>query len=745
MPWKRITVQLDTYSGAPVDFAAYPVDPADVLVAGAATVHAVDTSHLHAVARWRFTPPPGLRYTPNQVDVPLQNREGFFVIEARRGDAVQQTWLNLTRIGLVTKESPGGIVLYAADLGTGRALRGMRVTYLVGTHFIAAKTDAHGISRPSEGARPRFALAEWGASKAFVSFLPQAPVPATLVGVRADRPAVRAGESVRVIGFARRRAGSEYKPASGEARVAIVARGRTLASANVALDAAGAFSAGLTLPTDAPAGDAAVLATVAGASGGAAIHVDGLGDVVLALSAGCSDECAAAAPLPLTVEAKTPAGAPVGGRTVRVQIVRSPHVLPPGAAGDASAWATTQILDTRVVTDATGVAKVTIPAPSDALPSTYAVFASSGAATASARLVAPAGRTALAVAPESARINIGDSATVALRGFDAIDGHPAAGLSVRVRIVHGPDEQQQQAVLDADGRARVEFRNVVPGTNLIYAEAESGGRTITDVNQIVVAPQAVLGETAHRSASIRLVTDKARYRVGERVTVEASLAGATGDAFVTLEGVRPMGEQTVAASGGHVTAQFTVPETVGDAQAGVAFVRDGAIEYAATRIAVDGPGHARLTTLTADQASYAPGATARVTIADGQERAPATIAVRIADQPPSGGAAFGDAPNVLAGSGTTTQDPASLDPAWHGSVSPSRSTAVEVAANERQAPAAQSLGTASPRALLWRIDRADKETIEVPLPRAPGRYVVSVLKISDDGNVGAATLAVEVR
>jgi hypothetical protein len=34
VPWKKITVRLDTYSGAPVDFAAYSVDPYDVLVAG---------------------------------------------------------------------------------------------------------------------------------------------------------------------------------------------------------------------------------------------------------------------------------------------------------------------------------------------------------------------------------------------------------------------------------------------------------------------------------------------------------------------------------------------------------------------------------------------------------------------------------------------------------------------------------------------------------------------------------------
>ncbi len=46
---------------------------------------------------------------------------------------------------------------------------------------------------------------------------------------------------------------------------------------------------------------------------------------------------------------------------------------------------------------------------------------------------------------------------------------------------------------------------------------------------------------------------------------------------------------------------------------------------------------------------------------------------------------------------------------------------------------------------MWRIDRAAKEGFDVTLPQTPGRYVVSVLKVSDDGDVGAATLALEVR
>ncbi|BDE08000.1 hypothetical protein WPS_32760 [Vulcanimicrobium alpinum] len=744
VPWKRIAVRLDTYSGAPVDFAAYDADPADVLIAGSSRARAIDTAHRTPVARWRFTPPPGLRFTPNDVEVPLQNREGFFVIEARRGDAVQQAWLDLTRVGIITKESPGGIVLYAADLGSGKALAGMRLTYLVGTSFEYGKTDAHGVARRSAGARPRFALAEWGKSKTFVSFLPQPPVPATVMGVRTERASVRAGDRVRVIGFARRRAGTVYRPAGGDAKVAILARGRTIATAGAKLDAAGAFSAELALPADAPAGDAAVLATLGGANAGASLHVDGVSDIALTVTPACT-ACAPDASIPLAVAAKRADGTPAAGRDVRITVVRSPHVPEPGAVADAPSWGTSRIVDQRVRTDDLGIGRAVIPAPSDGLASTYGVVASSGAATATGRIVASSARVALAVTPERPNADIGEPVAIVVRGFDAADGRPAAGLFVKLRLVHGPTEQSAQVTLDADGRAHAVFRNVVPGTNLIYAQADVDAAHAVDVNAVTVAPQALLGTRSRRSVEARITTDKARYRVGERVAVDASLSGAGGDAFVDLEGARSLGEQTLSAANGHVGATFVVPETVGDAAVGVAFVRDGAFEYATHRIAVDGPGHARETTLSADRPTYAPGSTAHLSIADGAERASATIAIRLGDARAGGAASFDDAAAVLAGAGTTTQNPASADPAWHASVTPRQSTSVDLGATDRGPAAAATLGAAAERSLLWRVERFDRETFDVALPETPGRYVVSVLKVSDDGDVGAATLALEVR
>ncbi|MFN2461351.1 MAG: hypothetical protein ABR591_11785 [Candidatus Velthaea sp.] len=748
VPWKRISVRLNTYSGAPVDFAAYDVDPTDVLVAGSsARPRAIDTARRTPVAKWRFTPPPGLVFESSDVDVPLANREGFFVIEARRGDAAQQVWINLSRIGVITKESPGGIVLYGADLGTGRALPAMRVTYLVGTSFVYGKTDGAGIAHVAAAQRPRFALAEWGRSKAFLNFIPTAPLPNAVVGLRLERGALHAGEHMRAVGFVRHKAGNTMRPAGGDVKLTLVARGRTLAAATAKLDAAGAFTGDVALPADAPAGDVAVLASSNGATGGATLRVDGIGDAVLTVVAACSGPCAPNAELPIVVTAKR-GGVALPNRDIRLRVIRTPHVLAPGTPDDAPQWATTTVFDRTLRTDESGTARAALPAPTDGLASTYGVTAVSGAATAGVRVVTPTAKIALAVRPERTALDIGESAAVDVRGFDAFDGTPAAGTTVRVHLVHGPNTQDETVKLDAAGHARVTFRNIVPGTSLATADADVEGKRAFDAAAIVAAPSALRGGTSRRSEDVRIALDKPRYRPADRVTVDASLARSGGNAFVTLEGARPFAAQTVDVRDGRASAALSVPETVGDAYVGAAFVRDGAMYYATQRLAVDGPGHVRLTTLSADKPAYAPGAVAKISVADGGARGGATVAVRLGDGRPARGAAFEDAPDALAAAGTTSQNPASDDPAWHAWVAPARSTAQDVFGFDRPRVVDRvdaTLATAAPRALVWRVERSEGGDLEVPLPVEKGAYVLSVLKITDDGDVGAATLSLTVR
>jgi len=164
--WRPATIRLDTYSGAPVDFAAYAVDPADVIVAGQSRYpRPLDTARRKPVVRWRFSPPPGYRFQSSDVPVPLGQREGFYVVEARRRDAVQQVWLNRTHVGLLTFESPEGLLVWGVDLRSGRAIGGMNVAFLAGLRLVPKRTDSRGLIAWPDRTLPAFALAEHGSGR----------------------------------------------------------------------------------------------------------------------------------------------------------------------------------------------------------------------------------------------------------------------------------------------------------------------------------------------------------------------------------------------------------------------------------------------------------------------------------------------------------------------------------------------------------------------------------------------------
>jgi hypothetical protein len=745
VPWKPVTVRLDTYSGAPVDFAAYNVDPAEVIVAGQnRSPRALDTSHLRPLARWRFSPPAGYRFESNDVPVPLGGQEGFYVIEARRGDAVQQVWLNRTHVGLLTKESPSGLVLWGVDLHDGRALANMTVSFLVGLQLVAQKTDAHGVIVWRGAGRPSFALAESGAGRAFVSILPQAPVPGAIVGVRLDSAVARAGDRIRFVGFARKRVSGELRRAVGEARVTLAGRGTTLATTVAHLDAAGAFSGELSVPAGTDAGEFAVLASAAGAVGGTSVQIDAAGDVALALHPLCP--CAPDRDVAFVVVAKR-GDLPAADTAVHVLVVRTPHVVPPGSPDDAVRWGTTEVVNRTIRTDATGSAHIAILPPTDGLDSTYGIRATTRGASATSRIVVPNAAVSLALEANAPSADVGVPVGFDVRGFDPTDGAPAVGAVVTVRLSHGASEQKQSAVLDARGLAHVIFKQTSLGSNLALAETTAAGRTALDATAVLVEPSALSGQTLSAQGDVTVALDKARYRVGDRVAVRASAAGAVGDSLVTLEGARTYAVRVTPVGNGTSTTSLDLGDPQGAVRVSAAFVRDGAIATGDAPVALDAPGHPRLTDATLDRSTFAPGAIAHLTIHDATAPPGATIALRVADGRESGPALFDDAADVLAAGATSEQAPSSADPEWHAYVEPARSKANDIFAAERPRKASTespSIGVAAPRTLLWQIARANGDGVDFPVPAERGHFVVSILKMSDDGDVGATSVSFNV-
>ena len=81
-------------------------------------------------------------------------------------------------------------------------------------------------------------------------------------------------------------------------------------------------------------------------------------------------------------------------------------------------------------------------------------------------------------------------------------------------------------------------------------------------------------------------------------------------------------------------------------------------------------------------------------------------------------------------------------------VAPAGSQAADIFAAERARKVATeppSLAAAAPRTYLWNVQRVERNEFAVALPTRPGRYTLSVLTMSDDGDAGAASIGVTVQ
>jgi len=732
VPWKPTQVRLDTYSSAPVAFTVYQVDPADVITAGSnGSNRAIDTRGRRAVATFSYTPPGGYQFQSNQVDVPLGSREGFFVVEARRGNVGEQVWINRTRAGLVTKETPGELVIYGADLGSGRALAHMRVQLLVNGTFVTTQTDNHGVIHWNKTPRPIFALAQWGTSYAFTSLLPQAPLPTAIVGVRTDSAVVHAGDSLKVIGFARTRSGSLLKPAAGSVALSMRSGATLIAQADAPLDSAGAFSATLTVPANAAAGDYAVLAQMDGGVGGASVHVDAdANGLSLKVASVCDNECDPNAGVPVEITSSR------GGVDVHATVVRSPHVYVNYTSEDVP-WGTVQWLDKTVHTDGNGNATLVIPNPTDGLSSTYGVRVDAGGATAVTRIVVPSARATLRLQLDRTEQTLGTPVNFDLYASDVASGAAIPGAQVTVQLIHGPSTQEQTLALDGNGHAHGTFDSPSLGTNLVLATYTAGGAQAHDAAQVDIVAQATQDTSANGSSDVHVSLDRPSYGAGADIRVEASLSGAQGDALITLESATGAATAVIATNGGRASTTFKAVDVPGELRVGAAFVRDGAIEWSSAPLVLDAPGRPQTVALTIG------GGTLSLA---GAQPGSGTLVVRVSRGAPSGSALFDSAPSLMAVGTAATQVTAPAGRTWHPWVDSTGEHAQILGFERRSAqPADLTISDADTQAVQWNVLRDDGHPIPLQLPATRGRYTISVMKISDDGRVlaGSSTIVVQ--
>lgn len=738
VPWKPTTVRLDTYSSAPVAFSVYQVDPADVLTAGSNfNPRSIVTSGRRPMASFSFTPPGGYQFQSNAVNLPLGTREGFFVVEARRGNVGEQVWINRSRIGLISKATPGGMLLYGVDLGTGTAMSRMRVQLVVNRSFVSAMTDRDGLVRWNRSPRPVFALAQWGNSYAFLSLLPQAPLPEAIVGVRTDSAVVHAGDTLRVAGFARTRSRGVLRASTGSAVVTLRNGATAIGEERVTLDSAGAFTTAFVLPQNAAAGEYTVLAQAGGGVGGATVDVDAnAGGLSLEVNAACNGPCDAHRDVPLLVHSSRP------GVTVRVTVVRSPHVYA-GETPESAPWATSPWFEGSVETGGDGSATLAIPHPNDEFGSTYGVRVESGGATAATRVTVPTADAAIRLEVDRTEQSIGTPL-----GFDVyadtLDGKPLAGASATVALAHGVSRAQQHLTLDGSGHARGTFSAPDLGTNFLLAWTDRNGRAI-DAAQVRIDPQAAAPAADAGSANVRIRLDRSIYRPGDDIAVDAEAPGSQGEALITFESALGVDLRVVRVVGGRAAARLRAVDAAGEVSIGAAFVRDGSLEWNTLPVVLSAPGRPHSAQLAIGAEPFAPGAATKIAF-DGDGESAGTFVVRISRGAPSGSALFRSAPSLLSIGVSTTQNSAPETTTWHPWV---RSTGDRAQAlgfvRRTQQPPQLSLAQAETESISWDVARASHGSVAIELPARSGSYDLSVLGIADDGSVIAGSSTVTVR
>ena len=176
-------------------------------------------------------------------------KEGVYIVSAESDRVVRHQWVNVSRLGLVTKASPGGVMGFVVDIETGEPKEGVAVS-VVGEdgRVELGRTDADGVVRDMD-ASPESGncvmVATDGESRAFSMYNRWSDSDDELAAMhmQTDRPIYRPGDEVQYKGFVRVPGPGGYRlPDYRSVEVAILdPDGTEIKSETLSLSASGGF------------------------------------------------------------------------------------------------------------------------------------------------------------------------------------------------------------------------------------------------------------------------------------------------------------------------------------------------------------------------------------------------------------------------------------------------------------------------------------------------------------------------
>jgi hypothetical protein len=604
------------------------------------------------VTSWRETLPPVRETEVRKIPLDLPG-EGVYVVEAVSAPFKAYTVVIVSDLGLVTKSSPGQLVMFAANRFTGEPAVGCPAEVIANRAVVASGLlDSDGMyeaavpdSRPDD----IVALVRCGKQVAATDpgswfFQDQAR---DLAGyIYTDKPIYRPGHTVNIKGVLRWRVGDALAPFDRKQVEVIVSdpNDKVVFRQQTGVDEFGAVLASLPVPRGAALGIYSIRLVSGDVEAGGGFEVQEYRkpefEVIVKPAARFVVQGGRAV---ASVNARYYFGQPVANGLVKYVVHKQPFYSPVrwSADGDderaAEPWwfGGEEARQGTARLDENGLAEISVPLEPNESGHDYSVRIEASVADASSREVAgntivhaTFGRFLLVARADNYAYRPGSQATVAVKALDYA-GTAQPNLPVTVALERLTYDQgrwekprttrvsQGHVTTDADGRAAwpVALPDQ-PGNYQFRTEAASDGRVIFDTAFVWISGRSTSADD-ESARELELIPDKPAYQPGDvaRLTIKGDASAA---AMLVTKEARQVGWRKVLRSAATTVEVPIADGDVGDIYVNVAFLKDDRLYRAEKRLKVPAVSRQLQVTVSADQPVAKP-------------RQPATFTVQVRD------------------------------------------------------------------------------------------------------------------
>jgi uncharacterized protein YfaS (alpha-2-macroglobulin family) len=594
------------------------------------------------VTAWREILPDYRDTQYRRVPLDVQQQSGIYLVEAVSGLLRAYTIVVVSDIGVVTKLSPGQLLLFAGDRFSGEPKAGCDAQVLASQKAIGGgQTAADGVLKvtiPADKPEDIVGIVRCGDEMAVASpgsWYASEPQRELVAYAYTDKPIYRPGHQVHVKAVLRWRAQDALLPFDRpNAEISVTdTNEKVVFRQPLAVDAFGAINASFPVPTTAALG----YYTVRVASGEYQSH-SGFEvqeyrrpefEVIVTPKSRfvVQGETAVA-----SVQARYYFGQPVANAKVRyvvnMQGYYSPLRWDDSAEGDESGgsfYGGDQRLEGELRLDAQGRGEIQVPLAPDENGHDFSARIEAQVTDASSREVsgntvvhATAGPFLISAQTSGYIFRPAQAVPVTLRTID-YTGNPRGGIAVTVvleRITY-PDGRYSEPTTTAVSRASATTAADGTASATVTVPAEAGSyrvrvtspyddREIKAESWIWVPGAVDAQEIGEGDQYLELLADKRSYAPGDTARVVIRGEPVSGPVLVTKEGQQVAWHRLARPTAGEALDVPIEAGDVGDIYVNVVFMREGRLYRAERRLAVPAADRALSITLTADRPTAKP-------------------------------------------------------------------------------------------------------------------------------------------